>query len=261
MDCSGLTSVTIPNSVTSIESYAFSGCSSLTSITIPEGVTSIREFAFQNCSSLTSVTIPNSVTSIREYTFQNCSSLTTVTIGSGVTIIYGSAFVNCSELTDVYCYAEKVPGTNSYAFKDSYIEYATLHVPANSVSLYQQTSPWSEFKSIVAISGETPEVKKCANPTITYTDGKLVFDCETEGVEFISDITSEDFKKSYDSEVSLTTKYIVTVYAIKTGYDNSDVVTGEITIGGGTGIKGDVNEDGAVDVEDVVNVVNIILDK
>ena len=62
--CSGLTSVTIPSSVTSIWSYAFSCCSGLTSVTIPSSVTSIGGGTFSNCSGLTSVTIPNSVTVI-----------------------------------------------------------------------------------------------------------------------------------------------------------------------------------------------------
>ena len=68
--CSSLTSITIPNSVTSIEYEDFYYCSSLTSITIPNSVTSIGDNAFQGCSSLTSITIPNSVTSIGEYAFQ-----------------------------------------------------------------------------------------------------------------------------------------------------------------------------------------------
>ncbi len=63
-DCSGLGSVTIPNSVMSIGSYAFQGCSRLTSVTIPNSVTSIGVSAFQRRSGLTSVTIPNSVTRI-----------------------------------------------------------------------------------------------------------------------------------------------------------------------------------------------------
>ncbi len=227
-------------------------------------MTSIVGYAFARCRGLTSVTIGSGVTSIGEYTFYGCTGLTSITIGSGVASIGRNAFASCSELTDVYCYAEKVPSTNSEAFKDSYLEYATLHVPAESVSLYQQAEPWSGFKSIVALNGETPdvpEVKKCANPTITYTNGKIVFDCETEDVEYISEIKATDAAKYYDGEIVPTNKYIVTVYATKTGYDNSDVVTGEITIGGGTGIRGDVNEDGAVDVEDVVDVVNIILEK
>ena len=99
--CTSLTSVTIPNSVTSIGEYAFFYCSSLTSITIPNSVTSIGNYAFYNCSSLTSVTIPNSVTSIGNAAFYNCSSLTSVTIPNSVTSIGGSAFFYCSSLTSV----------------------------------------------------------------------------------------------------------------------------------------------------------------
>ena len=71
---------TIPNSVTSIGDYAFSGCSGLTSVTIPGSVTSIGERTFYNCSNLTSVTIPGSVTSIGYSAFENCSGLSSVHI-------------------------------------------------------------------------------------------------------------------------------------------------------------------------------------
>ena len=98
--CTGLTSVTIPNSVTSIGRSVFSNCSGLTSVTIPNSVTSIGYWAFQNCTGLTSVTIPNSVTSI-DYTFYGCSGLTSVTIPNSVTSIGERAFYGCSSLTSV----------------------------------------------------------------------------------------------------------------------------------------------------------------
>ena len=69
------TEYTIPNSVKTIGSRAFSGCSSLTSVTIPNSVTTIRNFAFDNCNGLTSVTIPNSITSIGYSAFYDCDSL------------------------------------------------------------------------------------------------------------------------------------------------------------------------------------------
>ena len=96
-----ITSVTIPEGVTSIGSYAFYRCSSLTSITIPDSVTSIGDYAFFNCYSLTSITIPNSVTSIEEYAFRDCDSLTSVTIGEGVTSIGVKAFSGCDSLVYV----------------------------------------------------------------------------------------------------------------------------------------------------------------
>ena len=100
--CSNLTSITIPDSVTTIGNYAFSGCSNLMSATIGSSVTSIGSEAFYNCSSLTSINIPDSVTSIGEGAFYYCRSLTSVTIGKGVTSIGKQAFRNCSNLADVY---------------------------------------------------------------------------------------------------------------------------------------------------------------
>ena len=107
-------------------------------------VTTISSGAFSGCTGLTSVTIPNSVTSIENAAFSGCSSLTTVFIGSGVETI-DAAFVNCQELTEVYCYAKNVPTTNSDAFKGSYVGYATLCVPSESMTAYKATAPWSGF--------------------------------------------------------------------------------------------------------------------
>lgn len=87
--------------VVGIDNYAFYNCSGLTSITIPEGVTSIGEMAFYDCSSLTSVTIPEGVTSIGDYAFDGCRGLTSVTIPEGVTSIGNGAFSRCSGLTSI----------------------------------------------------------------------------------------------------------------------------------------------------------------
>ncbi|MEG1528945.1 MAG: leucine-rich repeat protein, partial [Clostridia bacterium] len=100
-ECSGLTSITIPNSVTSIGKNAFDGCSGLTSITIPTSVTSIGNYAFCYCRKLTTITIPNSVTSIGEGAFSGCSGLTSITIGSGVKSIGQGAFSFCWKLTSI----------------------------------------------------------------------------------------------------------------------------------------------------------------
>ena len=99
--CIGLTSITIPSSVTSIGDYAFLGCSGLISITIPNSVTSIGSVAFYGCCNLTSVTIPNGVTSIGRSAFSNCSGLTSITIPNSVASIGSSAFAECSSLTSI----------------------------------------------------------------------------------------------------------------------------------------------------------------
>ncbi len=129
----------IPNGVTSIGSYVFSGCSRLTSITIPNSVTSIGESAFENCSSLTSITIPNSLTSIGSYAFQNCSSLTSITIPNSVTSIGYGAFSACSSLTSVTI-PDSVTSIESYAFsgcsKLRYNEYDNAYYLGNNTNKY-----------------------------------------------------------------------------------------------------------------------------
>ena len=106
--CSGLISVSIPDSVTSIGEDAFSGCSGLTSIVIPDSVTSIGDWAFSGCSGLTNITIPDSMTSIGHYTFYSCRSLTTITYHGtmaqwrAIKKVFGKgAFDRCIGLTDI----------------------------------------------------------------------------------------------------------------------------------------------------------------
>ena len=129
-NCSGLTSVEIPNSVTSIGNSAFYNCSGLTSVVIPNSVTSIGERAFQGCSGLTSVVIPNSVTSISDRTFSGCSGLTSVDIPNSVTDIGYCAFSNCYGLTSVEI-PNSVTSIGNYAFEGCY--GLTTEIP-NSVT-------------------------------------------------------------------------------------------------------------------------------
>ena len=88
--------------VANIGDYAFRNCTNLTSVEIPDSVTIIRFNAFNSCNSLSSITIPNSVKTIDQAAFPNCSSLTSITIPDSVTRIGTSAFHDCSALTDVY---------------------------------------------------------------------------------------------------------------------------------------------------------------
>ena len=88
--------------VANIGDYAFRNCTNLTSVEIPDSVTIIRFNAFNSCNSLSSITIPNSVKTIDQAAFPNCSSLTSITIPDSVTRIGTSAFYGCSALTDVY---------------------------------------------------------------------------------------------------------------------------------------------------------------
>ena len=146
--CTSLTSITIPDSVTSIGSYAFYECTSLTSITIPNSVTSIGEGAFDHCTSLTSITIPNSVTSIGEDAFRGCTSLTSMTIGDSVTSIGGSAFIGCTSLKSITI-PNSVTSIGEYAF--AYCESLESITIPDSVTSIGEGAFWgcTSLKSII----------------------------------------------------------------------------------------------------------------
>ena len=121
----GLTSVTIGNSVTSIGDYAFNRCYGLTSITIPNSVTSIGSSAFSNCTGLTSITIPNSVTSIGDWAFGGCTSL-----------------------TEMYVKATTPPSADYYTFYHV-PKTIPVYVPAGTKSAYQAANYWKDFTNII----------------------------------------------------------------------------------------------------------------
>ena len=98
---SGLTSVTIGNGVRTIGNSAFYGCSGLTDVTIPNNVTTIENFAFYDCDGLKEVKIPNSVTFIGPSAFASCDGLVSVTLGNGMARIGSYAFRYCSQLVAV----------------------------------------------------------------------------------------------------------------------------------------------------------------
>ena len=123
----GCKNTIIPNSVTTIDDYAFYDCDGLTSIVIPNSVTEIGFGAFESCTGLTSIVIPNSVTSI----------------GDG-------AFCNCWRLTDVYCYIadlSKVSSGNRTFYSNNHASYSgrTLHVLQGTADAYRADENWYPY--------------------------------------------------------------------------------------------------------------------
>ena len=160
LGCSGLTSITIPESVTTIVGWAFLGCTSLTSITIPSSVNSIGAYAFSACTSLTSITLPSSVISIEKEAFSDCAKLTTVTMkGATPPTLGDNIFESCEELN-------------------------TIFVPTTALSAYQHSDSskgWDNYKSKLAIGGdcgaeghESEVTWKLQNGTLTISGkGKM----------------------------------------------------------------------------------------
>ena len=250
--CAQLKNVTIPNGVTSIGSRTFESCKDLKSVTIPNSVTSIGDRAFIYCYELTSVSIPNSVTNIGSYAFRGCQSLTSIIIPNGVTSIGNNAFWECKSLSSVSI-PNSVTTIGSSAFQDcalsiviSKIENpfdmykdvftlrtgATLYVPVGTIDKYKEKEGWSIFENIVEGSGpngdgdDTPiGANQCEKPTISYKNGKLVFHSATEGVMYQYSITDSDIKTDNDREVLLNVTYNISVFATKSGYENSETAT------------------------------------
>ena len=128
--CTGLTSIVIPDSVTSISDFAFSKCAGLVSIVISDRVTSIGEFAFFGCTSLKSIVIPDSVTSIYGYAFCECTGLTSIVIPDSVTEIGSSAFSDCTSLT---IYGVKGSCAETYA-KENNIPFVVKTLNRSTIS-------------------------------------------------------------------------------------------------------------------------------
>ena len=96
-----MTSISIPNAVTSLGNSTFQGCSGLTSATLGTGIITIGILCFQNCTSLTSVSIPNATTTLSDNAFQECSALASLTLGTGIITMGISCFQSCTSLTSV----------------------------------------------------------------------------------------------------------------------------------------------------------------
>ena len=143
--CFSLTSVILPASVTTIGASAFSGCFSLTSVVIPDGVTVLAESVFSDCKSLTSIIIPKSVTVIENNAFNYCESLTSIVIPENVTTIQQSAFFLCLSLTSIYYYAENLTKAPFNTFSDYTYENATLYLRESALNQALYIEPWSRF--------------------------------------------------------------------------------------------------------------------
>ena len=161
--CSGLTSVVVDKNNGTYDSR--DNCNAIIETStnklvvgcknsiIPNSVTSIGSYAFRGCSGLTSVTIGNSVTSIGDYAFRGCSGLTSVTIGNSVTSIGEYAFYNCSGLTKLVSLAVEPPTCGNGAFKEVDKTTCQLLVPQESINKYKTADQWKDFLNILGYDG------------------------------------------------------------------------------------------------------------
>ena len=162
-------SYSIVDGIELLSDGAFKNCTDMTSVTIPVSVTNIGRWTFETCSGLTSVTIPNSVTSIGEGAFSGCSGLTSVTLGTSVEVIEEYAFGACTAIETITCYSMRPPTANNGAFAN--LDYSTIvYVPADYLNTYKIHDFWGVYdvRPIGASKTETTEVK--VEPTATTAD-------------------------------------------------------------------------------------------
>ena len=167
-----LSSIIIPESVTTLESNTFSSCTDLTSITIPSTITTIGNSAFSGCTKLVDINMPNSINALGEYafggsglrkvklpsgiskiqsnTFKNCTSLQYVYIPASVEEIGSGTFSGCSNLKEILCAAINSPTVNSSTFPNASMSACTLTINSDCVDEYEQAEYWKTFHIVTA---------------------------------------------------------------------------------------------------------------
>lgn len=258
-ECKSLTNLEIPNNVEKIGTRTFNNCSSLSNVKIGTGVTYIGTWAFVGCS-IDSLVFSDGETycacdryepyaafndvkikhlylgrDVSYFVGWKSDEMESLTIGKTISRwnVIGTGTYN-NPGTSIYCGSNTVivrsciadPTQLEPVFPSKVYSNATLYVPKGTKSLYEQASGWKQFFVIIEEEqGEVVDTKKCAKPTIGYSNGKLTFNCSTEGATCQSTITDTDISSYSSNEVQLGVTYNISVYATKAGYENSDVVT------------------------------------
>ncbi len=122
----------------------FGGYTQITSIKMPNSIKTIELWAFANCSGLTNIEIPDSVQSLGNYSFYNCTSLKKVTIGEGMQSIGYGTFYSCTTLAEVIVKAITPPTLDSNVFLTC-PALSTIYVPAESLTTYKNADGWKEY--------------------------------------------------------------------------------------------------------------------
>lgn len=235
---------------------------SLRAVKITDKETEISENEFYGCSNLQRVIIGDGVTSIGNWAFSGCQSLKFFAFGSQVATIGQEAFSDCAAVIEITSKAATPPVCGSQALDDINKWDCKLYVPKGCMASYEAADQWKDFffKEVGTGSSEQnpdgqPTTGKCKTPKITIVDGKIQFTCGTKGVNYTYNIAATN--PSGAGKNVTPSSLTITVYASKPGFEDSDVASEEIDIS--LGIRGDLNNDGSVDVADHVKLSDIIM--
>ena len=153
--CKNLATVTFEQGVKKIGSYCFKGCTALENITIPDTVESIGSYAFYDCDTLRKVVIPNSVTNMGSYIFANCEKLSDVKLGTGLTAIPQYAFYECPALKSISIpYRITTIGTKAFA---NCTGLAEITIPQSVTSISSDAFSYPKNMTIYGVSGSKAE--------------------------------------------------------------------------------------------------------
>ena len=156
MDCTNLTTISLPETLRTIGTCAFYGCSNLDGVTLPSSLTAIGTSAFAECTALTSVAIPSGVKTVDMETFKNCKSLTEVSIQGKVTEIGTDAFMNCTNLESIL-----LPSSLKTLGEDAFRNCKSLKsvtIPNGVTSIGFQTFMGCSSLTEVSIQGKVTEI-------------------------------------------------------------------------------------------------------
>lgn len=245
---SDITSVTLPNSITTIDSAAFQGCTKLTTVNIPTSLTEIPSKCFTNCTSLTTVSIPSSVTNIGESAFESCTKLSSLTLSGGVKTIGKSAFASCTSLAKV-----TIPGGVTTISEEAFESCTSL--TNVTISSGVETIEKNAFKNCSKLSSLTisdtvttvgdyafqgcPNLLEVTVPKTVTDIGNYAFGFKSNGVKVDNFVlkcftnsaadkyaTANEFKVSYIDNPGHTHSYKKTSSVAATcGADGYDVYT------------------------------------
>ena len=184
-----LTSVTLPESLTTLGDRAFYTCKSLKTIKIPSGVTAIPDCCFNHCLSLESVTIPEGVTTIGDGAFVGCN-LKELTLPSTVTMIESGAFLSNNRCQSITCNATTPPNLGENVF--GYNASTTVKVPLQSIAAYRQAVGWKNFANYyggeVVADGITYRINEKEAMVVvaeaTLTEANILSAVEFEGNQY-----------------------------------------------------------------------------